>query len=49
VCRADNWPESSYRIVKPNEHRRFTDVDMVEMQGDFLEAQELAVAMARLS
>jgi len=49
VCRADNWPESSYKIVTPVAYHRFNDVDTVEMQGDCLEAQELAVAMARLA
>ena len=49
VCRADNWPESSYRIVTPSKADWFNEVEVVEMQGDFLKAQELAVAMARLS
>lgn len=49
VCRADNWPEGSYRIVTPSKVDWFNEVEVVEMQGDFLEAQELAVALAKLS
>lgn len=51
VVRSDNWPEGSYRICTPD-HKgmtRWPEDRMVEMQGDFLEAQELAVALARLS
>ena len=47
VVRSDNWPEGSYKIGTPDEYRRFND--MVEMQGDFLQAQALAVAIAGLS
>lgn len=47
VVRSDNWPEGSYKVGTPNEYRRF--VDMVEMQGDLLQAQALAVAIAGLS
>ena len=51
VARADTWPEGSYviRIPTPTGMDRWPDDKAVQMQGDFLEAQKLAVALARLS
>lgn len=51
VARADTWPEGSYviRIPTPTGPVRWPDDKAVEMQGDFLEAQKLAVVLAGVS
>lgn len=51
VVRADAWPEKSYRIVTPDAEGRFLmkTSDVVDMQGDFLQAQALALSLAVVS
>ena len=51
VVRSDNWPEGSYVIRTPNPKGppRWPDDKAVEMQGDFLEAQNMALALATLN
>lgn len=51
VVRANAWPEKSYRIVTPDAEGRFVlkDSDVVDMQGDFLQAQALALSLAAVS
>ena len=51
VVRSDAWPDTSYRICVPDHEGsiRWPEDRMVDMQGDFLQAQALAVAIAGLS
>jgi hypothetical protein len=51
VVRASAWPEKSYRIVTPDAEGRFLmkTSDVVDMQGDFLQAQALALSLAVVS
>lgn len=51
VVRSDNWPEESYLICLPDPIGtiRWPDDKKTPMQGNFLEAQTLAVALAGLS
>ena len=46
VVRSEKWADGLYKVGTPNEYRRFED--MVEVQGDLLQAQALAVAIAGL-
>lgn len=46
VARSDDWPDTSYRVLVANEDYRFNPDDSVDMQGDFLQAQALALALA---
>jgi hypothetical protein len=47
VARSNNWPDTSYVVCTPSDYIEL--INLIEVQGSFLEAQAVAIAISKLT